>query len=92
MRSRAVLLSAELEKELPPGHVLCGARATAVATRVDRDDVLFEIEGGKSTLAVVHMTWQREKDPKWPAVKLFSSWDQWIKEEMTPAHEEHMIR
>ena len=90
MKGRAELLSAELERELPPGHALHGASAKAVAARVDRDDVLFEIENCEMPLAVVHMTWQRETDVRWPSVKVFHSWEQWLQEEMIPAHEDHV--
>jgi hypothetical protein len=63
IKNRAQRLSDELESEVPPKHVLHGLEAKAVATRIDRDDVLFEIEGGQMPLAVVHMTWRKETDP-----------------------------
>ena len=37
--------------------------------------MLFEIEGGEMCLAVVHMTWRKESDPRWPDTKLFQSMD-----------------
>ena len=88
-KNRSALLSARLEQELPTGHVLKGLRATAVATRVDQDDVLFEIEGGELPLAVVHMTCGKETDPRWPLTKLFPSWEHWVLEDMRPAHKDH---
>jgi hypothetical protein len=88
---RARLLSDRLADELPEGHVLYGLKATALATRCDRDDVLFEVEGGTARLAVVHMTWRREIDPRWPTTKLFDSWDQWVREDMMPAHDEYLL-
>ena len=91
MEVRAQQLSAALEKELSPGHVLYRVAANAVATRIDRDDVLFEIEDDENCLAVVHLTWQRETDPSWPTVKLFRSWDQWASEEMMPAHQAYAL-
>jgi len=87
--NRAETLSAWLESEIPPKHVLYGSKARAVATRIDRDDVLFEIQGGDMPLAVVHMTWRRETDPRWPSTKLYQSWEQWVRDEMIPAHEEY---
>jgi hypothetical protein len=86
---RAELLSAELASELCPGHALYGSRARAVAARIDRDDVLFELEGGDMPLAVVHLTWAKESDPRWPLTRFFASWEQWASEEMFPAHEEY---
>jgi hypothetical protein len=81
-------LSARLESELPKEHVLHGLKVRAVATRIDRDDVLFEIEGGHILLAMVHMTWCSETDPRWPHTKFFQSWEAWVRNEMLPAHEE----
>ena len=88
MEERANLLAAELRKECPPGHILHGLPTRAVATRIDRDDVLFEIEG-ISQLAVVHLTWREEKDPRWPSTTLFGNWEQWVNQEMIPAHQDY---
>jgi len=73
--NRADRLSARLQSEIPEEHVLHGLPLRAVATRIDRDDVLFEIDGGHMPLAVVHMTWRKETNPDWPRTKLFPSWD-----------------
>jgi hypothetical protein len=89
IQNRAEHLSARLASDVPPKHVLCGLQARAVATRIDRDDVLFEVEGGEMPLAVVHMTWRKETDPRWPNTKLFQSWEQWVLDEMLPAHEDY---
>lgn len=62
-RNGAERLADELKSEVPPKHALYGLKARAVATRIDRDDVVFEIEGGRVPLAVVHMTWRKETDP-----------------------------
>lgn len=86
--NRAERLSTRLQSEVPPKHVLYGLKVAAVATRIDRDDVLFELAGGDMPLAVVHMTWRKETDPRWPNTKLFRNWEQWVREEMIPAHEE----
>jgi hypothetical protein len=84
----AEVLTAELSSELVPKHVLYGLTESAVAARIDRDDVLFEIEGCDMALAVVHLTWQKESDPQWPTTRLFASWEQWVRDEMLPAHQE----
>ena len=86
---RAELLSAELSSEVFPKRALYGLRARAVAARIDRDDVLFEIEGGEMPLAVVHLSWRKEPDPRWPATRFFASWELWARDEMLPAHEEY---
>jgi hypothetical protein len=64
LEKRAELFSAELSSELFSKHALYGLIARAVAARIDRDDVLFEIEGGDMPLAVVHLTWRKESAPR----------------------------
>jgi hypothetical protein len=88
---RSQLFSAQLETELPETHILHGLKVNAVAARIDRDDVLFEVAGSETPLAVVHLTWRKKKetDPRWPSAKLFRSWDHWVEEDMQPAHEEY---
>jgi hypothetical protein len=86
----AEVLTAELSSELVPKHVLHGLTARAVAARIDRDDVLFEIEGADMALAVVHLTWRKESDLRWPATRIFASWEQWVRDEMFPAHQEYL--
>lgn len=81
--------SDRLKNDMPPKHVLHGVEVTAVATRIDRDDVLFEVQGGEMPLAVVHMTWRKETDPHWPSTKLFRSWEHWASEDLQPAHQEY---
>jgi hypothetical protein len=87
VQGHAERLSTELQREIPSTHVLCGIKATAIAHRIDQDDVLFELEG-QMLLAVVHLTWSRETDPRWPDTTLFESWEHWVREEMLPAHED----
>ena len=84
-------LSARLKEDLPQKHVLQGLKVRAVALRVDRDNVLFEIEGHKMPLAVVHMTWRNETDPGWPVTKFYQTWEQWVREDMLPAHNEYAL-
>ena len=89
IEDRAGRLSERLQSEIPEEHALHGLKVRAIATGIDRDDVLFEIEGGEMYLAVVHMTWRKEVDPSWPDTKLFQGWDDWVRNEMLPAHEEY---
>ena len=84
----AEVLTAELSAELVPKHVLYGLRARAVAARIDPDDVLFEIDADMA-LAVAHLTWRKESDPRWPTTRFFASWEQWVRNEMLPAHQEY---
>jgi hypothetical protein len=82
-------LTAELRRELSQKHVLYGRDLKAVATRRDRDDVLFEIDNKDEPLVVVHLTRRQETDPRWPTTKFFKNWEHWLKEEMLPAHKEY---
>lgn len=81
----------ELYKEICAGHVLYGVKVKAVALRVDRDDVLFELVDQKCPLAVVHLTWRKETTPAWPSAKLFESWERWVRDEMIPSHEDYQL-
>jgi hypothetical protein len=49
---------------MPVGHTLHGREVRAVARCEDCDDVAFEVAG--AGLCIVHLTWQREADPRWP--------------------------
>ncbi len=88
---RANLFSTRLKNDLPSAHRLQGLSVRALAARVDRDDVLFETEGGAGPLAVVHMTWQKETDSRWPNTKIFQSWEEWSRDEMLPSHQEYSV-
>jgi len=85
----AEVLTAELSSELVPKNVLYGLAPRAVAARIDRDDVLFEIEGADMALAVIHLTWRKESVPSWPITRFFANWEEWVRDEMLPAHQEY---
>lgn len=57
----------ELGRELVRGHPLHGRECRCVAAG-DVDDVLFIVDG--EALAIVHLTWSRERDPRWPSTRL----------------------
>ena len=86
---RAQRFSAQLETTLPLTHVLHGLAVAAVAARIDRDDVLFEVVGGEMPLVVVHLTAKKETDPRWPSTRFFRSWEDWVQEDMRPTHEDY---
>jgi hypothetical protein len=67
----ATLVGQELLRELAEGHPLSGRRARAVARRDDCDDVAFDIEG--AGLCVVHLTWAKEPDARWPGFEFVQS-------------------
>jgi hypothetical protein len=55
-------LSAELQRELPPDHLLFGRAVEAVAYRQDQDDVLFHHQNEADRFTVIHLTWSRKKE------------------------------
>ena len=83
-------LEAELRRELIEGHPLFGIPATAVACRIDCDDVLFRTSDADCPFAVVHLTWSasKTKHKDWPWTQCFSSLQEWIEECMKVEHAE----
>jgi hypothetical protein len=81
----------ELEKELPPQHVLYGVAVVPVAQRIDCDDVLFATTDPMKPLAVVHLTWRgwTESNPNWPHTRLYGSWLDWTERCLLPDSEEY---
>lgn len=75
-------MEAELAREvrLNPRHPLHSVKVRAVVRRADCDDVLFELTGHESLLAVVHLTWSQspETRPTCPDTTLSASWAEWI--------------
>ncbi|APR82041.1 Hypothetical protein A7982_07390 [Minicystis rosea] len=66
-------IARELDREIPPGHVLHGVRITPLARHEARDDVLVRAGGAPMPLYLVHLTWRQETDPAWPAAHPFQS-------------------
>src|SRR5258705_9041587 len=52
----------ELQRELPPGHLLYGRAVETVAYREDQDDVLFRHRDQKDRFTVIHLTWTRKRE------------------------------
>src|ERR1700744_4248299 len=82
---RAEAMDMQLQLELAPDHLLYGAEVKAVAKRIDKDDVLFELNGVGNLLAQVHLTWSKKPVTNpFPATKLFPGWDEWVREKLVP--------
>ncbi|QEH35600.1 hypothetical protein OJF2_41530 [Aquisphaera giovannonii] len=75
----AANLTAELARELSPGHPLSAIPVAAVALGPDPDDVLFRLLDGSGRLAVVHLTWRQgiESLP-WPFTTLYDDEAAWL--------------
>jgi hypothetical protein len=65
----------ELRRELCADHILYKVPACALGRRRDADDFLFQIESLSGRFAIVHLTWQKETDPKWPNTSLYGSFE-----------------
>jgi hypothetical protein len=80
---------AELHRELPRGHVLRDVPVSALAYRQDRDDVLFAFNDGSDRVAVVHLTFRVENDPRWPITDVYESIEDFANRCMAADHEEY---
>ena len=77
-------LGSELQRELCPEHVLFGCPAQAVARRCDHDDTLFQVAHPKVSFAVVHLTFQVERDPRWPGTQLLKTLEEFVEVRLLP--------
>ena len=75
---------AELQREVGPGHLLCGVEVQAIGQRLDCDDVLFALTNHSHALAVVHLTCSAEPNPQWPQTRLFARLEDWMERDMEP--------
>jgi hypothetical protein len=66
---------AELKRELSEKHWLHNQPVTAIARRLDCDDVLFRLGAQNEKLAVVHLTWsgKPEANLNFPRMEIFAS-------------------
>jgi hypothetical protein len=67
---RAVI-ETEVGRQIQAGHPLHGRKFSVVARSQATDDVLIALDD--ETWAVVHLTWQANEVPPWPATTIFSS-------------------
>jgi hypothetical protein len=72
-------LEVELVREVRAGHTLHGHRATAVAVRRHRKDVIYWLPDVR-LWALVHLTWTAEIDPRWPSTVTAAEWESIVAE------------
>jgi len=66
-------MTAELSRELVPGHVLHGEHAEPLAKCGHCDSVIYELPARR--FALVHLTWAHgPEQPPWPQTAVFTSW------------------
>lgn len=65
----------ELYKELSEKHILYGIQVKEIARREDCDDVLFLLLDGSNRYAIVHLTWNRKKEPNpiYPRTRMYTN-------------------
>ena len=66
---------AELKKEVSSLHPLFGVAGQCLARREGRDDFLFSFPEHSHPIAVVHLTWSKEKTADFPWTTFFASAD-----------------
>lgn len=76
----ADLLLQELMRGLPKGHELEGIPLIVGARAEGTDDVLFCSLDGQGPVFLVHLTWQKETDPRWPSTRKYQSMAEFLKE------------
>ena len=71
------------------GAPLYGVPVKAIARRVDRDDVLFQLLRHLCDYAVVHLTWsgREEPNPAFPGCQIYADADDLMLECIRPTHE-----
>ncbi|MFT3705236.1 MAG: hypothetical protein QM802_22910 [Agriterribacter sp.] len=70
----SALYEKELKKEVRFFHPLKWKKVRAVAKRMDRDDIIFEVQSGLYQYAVVHLTWKKEYSRTFPITQLYIDW------------------
>ncbi|GAB5533861.1 MAG: hypothetical protein Rubg2KO_01100 [Rubricoccaceae bacterium] len=77
-------LEAELQREIPPGHLLEGIDVEAFAWRDHAtDDVLFRHRNTPERFTIIHLSWigDTEIDAQHPAVEFDGSFDGFLARE-----------
>jgi hypothetical protein len=76
-------LHAELQRELPPGHILYGVPVVTFATRRGIDDVLFRHQNEPDRFTVIHLSWlgRTEINAQHPTVEFDGSFSDFLAEE-----------
>lgn len=76
-------LYAELQRELPVGHLLHGVAVEVFAAREATDDVLFRHREQPARFTIVHLSWlgRTEIDERFPMVEFDGTFEGFIAEE-----------
>lgn len=84
---------AELQRELPPGHLLYGVPVQTFASRDGSDDTVFQHCNESTRFTVVHLTWigKTEINPEHPAIVFDGTFAEFLADEesnygLSPQH------
>jgi hypothetical protein len=79
----AASLHAELQRELPPGHLLFGRAVETFAYRHGSDDVLFRHRDQPGRFTEIHLSWIRKQEinAQHPTVEFDGAFEDFIAEE-----------
>jgi hypothetical protein len=69
----------ELASEVSEGHPLFRCSSRGVALHRHRKEAVFWLPE-QASWAVVHLTWSREADPRWPTTVLAADWSEVVAE------------
>jgi len=80
---RAAALYDELQRELPPRHVLYGCRVEVIAHREGTDDILCHHHDEPDRFTVIHLSWRRREEVNelHPWVEVDGSFDDFLEYE-----------
>lgn len=81
--AEAQALHVELQREVPPGHLLFGRSVETFAYRRDQDDVLFRHQDEPDRFTAIHLTWIRKQEsgPEHPSVCFDGTFERFFAEE-----------
>ena len=81
----ASIRHAELQRELPPGHLLFGKSISVVAHREGTDDILCRHHDDPSRFTVIHLSWlgREEINSAHPPVEVDGDFEQFLAYEST---------
>jgi hypothetical protein len=81
----------ELQNEISENHILNGIDLIVTARRLDKDEVLFQLQEDPNKYVHVHLTWRGDKElnTNWPISRVFNSFEEWAKEVMLLDNKEY---
>lgn len=89
-QSHSIFYSLGFGRTFPRGHRLFRKRLKELGRRIDCDDVLYSIKNETPKVAVVHLTYRVETDPKWPTTQIYESLEDFFEKRLIPDAKEYV--